>query len=119
MAEKLTYKFFHAKDLDEALHYANELASKRDQYQQILAELTEVVNSEWSTNRQGVYNLLQNILLIPPDMRFSTLEKALRSEDPAFVLSGCIGCQEIATFGDQENKFKQELFKIIKETQYR
>lgn len=85
-------RFLTAVDLDELLRVRNEISSLTS------AESTRVVSvlRAWN-DRQAVANLLFHPALIPADIRFEALDRALQSKDvPYFTLAATVGLQHMA-----------------------
>ena len=85
-------RFLTAVDLDELLRVRNEISSFTS------AESTRVASvlRAWN-DRQAVANLLFHPALIPVDIRFEALDRALQLKDlPYFTLAATVGLQHMS-----------------------
>jgi Ca2+-binding EF-hand superfamily protein len=99
-----------ALDLDDALNAAREIDLDNADVQ---ATVRDVINNKWSTDKQAVYNLLQNCYVIPEDIRFSTLMKGI--EEPnirAYNLAAVVGLQDYRCSPEELPIAKQKLFQL-------
>jgi len=90
-------QFLSEKDLDGALHSARGVDGTNADVQ---TEICRLLDSNWTvlsqSEKQGLYNLLQNSSLIPADRRRDALLKALDGTVSAFKLAGIVGAQGTA-----------------------
>lgn len=59
-----------------------------------VASLRYLLDHEWTTQAQGVYNVLQHSYMLPTDIRFATLLRGLREKDDIQLrLAAAVGVQ--------------------------
>ena len=86
-------RFLAATDVDHALSAAKLFAHEYGS-PQYAASLRHLVEHEWHSNPQRVYNVLQHSYLLPADIRFATLQKALlEGDDTQYRLAAAVGVQ--------------------------
>lgn len=89
----LLASFLAAPDVDSALIAAKSFSQLYSSAAYV-ASLTYLVDHEWLTHPQGIYNLLQHSYMIPSDLRYATLQRGLSYKaDPQYQLAAAIGVQ--------------------------
>lgn len=89
----LLASFLGAPDVDSALVAAKSFSTLYGSAAYV-ASLSYLLEHEWSTHPQGVYNLLQHSYMIPSDLRYATLARGLAyKQDPQYQLAAAIGVQ--------------------------
>lgn len=84
--------FLKAGDLDELLHLRGDISRLTPEESSRIASIIH----DW-TDRQAIANLLFHPDLIPADVRFEALDRALRSNEvPYFVLAASVGLQQVS-----------------------
>lgn len=104
--------FLKAEDLDDLLRVRRGISSPTSEES---SRIVAVID-EW-TDRQAVANLLFYPDLIPADLRFEALDRALHSHDvPYFALAATVGLQQIVLDdvpADKRARWVQALLRLV------
>jgi len=99
-----------AKDLDELMNSAHNIGILTEEDQRTIRLVIDL----WDKEPQAVSNILQHPHILPEDILYSTLVKALQEQIQLyFVLSGAVGVQERKFTEEQEVKIVELLFKNV------
>eukprot|EP00029_Vermamoeba_vermiformis_P006805 TRINITY_DN2771_c0_g1_i1.p1 TRINITY_DN2771_c0_g1~~TRINITY_DN2771_c0_g1_i1.p1 ORF type:complete len:307 (+),score=52.84 TRINITY_DN2771_c0_g1_i1:22-921(+) len=102
--------FLKALDLDDALSTAGEVDTSNAEVQ---AAVRDIINNKWNTEKQAVYNLLQNSFVIPEDIRFSTLMKGVDdTKTRAYNLAAVVGLQGYRFSPEERPIAKEKLLQL-------
>lgn len=112
VSDEIFYKFLNSEDIEMTLQFAKKMQRLSKSQQNLIRQK---ISENWNENFVSISNLLFHLRLIPNDILYETVMKALKSNESYFVTAVSIGLQNYWSLFSEKQKMeiKQLLLNIV------